>query len=61
MLGVNADVRKLIKDAGLFLWQVGDKLNLNDGNFSRKLRKELTKEKKAEIMAIIEELKGADE
>jgi len=58
----NKDVRKEIKDAGLFHWQIAEKYNggLNDGNFSRKLRRELPEHKKQEIRAIIEELKGEE-
>lgn len=53
----NKDIREEIKRAGLKLWQVAEKLGINDGNFSRLLRKELSAEKKAEIRAIIAELK----
>ena len=57
----NTDIKKEIKGAGLYLWQVGFELGLNDGNFSRKLRKELSEEEKARIRFIIEELKVQEE
>ena len=41
--------------------EVAEKLGMNDGNFSRKLRKELSSEEKAKIKAIIAELKGVSE
>lgn len=38
----NIEVRTAIKEAGLKYWEVAEKLGMNDGNFSRKLRKELS-------------------
>jgi len=52
----NEDVRSLVKEVGVKLWQVAEKLNLNDGNFSRKLRKELSPDDKKRVYAAIEEL-----
>ena len=57
----NQDIRNEVTNAGLKLWQIAEKLGINDGNFSRMLRKELSDEKKVEIRAIIEELKGGEE
>lgn len=56
----NADVREATKQAGVRLWQIADELGINDGNFSRKLRKELSVEEKAKIYAIITRLSGAE-
>jgi len=57
----NTDVRKAAARAGVKLWQIADRLKLNDGNFSRKLRKELSEKEKATIFSIIAELaKEAD-
>ena len=56
MLKANQDTRKAVKDAGLKLWQIADKLNLYDGNLSRKLRKELSDVEKKRIHSIIKEL-----
>jgi hypothetical protein len=53
----NEDIRLAVYDAGLKLWQIADKLKLNDGNFSRKLRHELSQEDKSRIISIIEGLK----
>lgn len=55
----NLDIRTEASNAGVKLWQIAEKLGINDGNFSRKLRKELTTEEKARIRAIIAEIKGA--
>lgn len=53
----NQEIRNCIIKNNLRFWQIADELNINDGNFSRLLRKELTKEKKEEILNIIEQLK----
>lgn len=55
----NIEIREAAKAAGVKLWQIADKLGITDGNFSRKLRKELNSAEKTQIMAIITELKGA--
>ena len=52
----NADIRQSAEKAGIKLWEIADVLNINDGNFSRKLRKELPIEEKIQIMSIIEKL-----
>lgn len=57
MIQKNVAIRNAILDSNLKFWQVAEKLNINDGNFSRLLRKELTKDKEEEILKIIEELK----
>lgn len=54
----NLDIRTEAISAGVKLWQIAEKLGINDGNFSRKLRKELNAEEKAKIRAIIAEIKG---
>lgn len=55
----NSDIRNEAKKAGVRLWQIAERLNITDSNFSRKLRKELTVEEKAKIRSIINEIKGA--
>lgn len=52
----NKDIRDYAEKNKVRLWQIANKLGINDGNFSRKLRVELTEEKKAEIYKIIDEL-----
>lgn len=52
----NHDIKEAAKKAGVKLWQIADKLGINDGNFSRKLRKELSPEEKQKILDIIAEL-----
>lgn len=52
----NTDIRTEAANAGVKLWQIADKLGMNDGNFSRKLRHELPEAEKAQIRGIIAEL-----
>lgn len=54
----NEDIREYAEKHNVRLWQIANALHINDGNFSRKLRTELTEDKKAEIKAIIDELKA---
>lgn len=53
----NVSIRNAILSNNIKFWQIAEKLNINDGNFSRLLRKELTEDKKDEILKIIKELK----
>lgn len=55
----NIDIRTEIKTNGLKLWQVAYALEITDGNFSRRLRKELNDEEKQKIRLIIKNLKKA--
>ena len=50
------DIRLAAASSGVKLWQIADALGMTDGNFSRKLRKELPQEEKAKIFAIIERI-----
>lgn len=52
----NQDIREYANSHNVKLWQIANALNINDGNFSRKLRVELTEDKKQEIRKIIDEL-----
>lgn len=38
------------------LWQIADRVGVNDGNFSRKLRRELPDQEREKILEIIKEL-----
>lgn len=56
----NKEIREHAAKSGVRLWQIAEKLGINDGNFSRKLRRELPQDEKEKILAIIDDLaKGA--
>ncbi len=52
----NKDIRDYAKEHNVKLWQIATELHITDGNFSRKLRFELSEEKKQQIYNIIDEL-----
>lgn len=52
----NKAIREEAKKTGVRLWQVAEACGINDGNFSRKLRRELPQEEKEKILAVIHRL-----
>ena len=52
----NKDLKEYAKNHNVRLWQIANKLGINDGNFSRKLRVELAENEKEKIYKIIDEL-----
>lgn len=54
----NLDIREYAKAHNVKLWQIANKLGINDGDFSRKLRCELPEETKQKIFKIIDEISG---
>ena len=53
----NLDIYESIKKNNLRLWMVADVMGMQDSNFTKMLRKTLSPEKKAEVLAAIESLK----
>lgn len=53
----NSEIRRKAKENGVNLWRIADALGITDGNFSRKLRKELSEAEKEQIFKIIDDLK----
>lgn len=56
----NEKIRTEAKTNSIYLWEIADKLGITDGNFSRKLRKELPAGEQERILAIIKELKESN-
>ena len=52
----NMEIRNSAKRAGIRLWQVAERIGVNDGNFSRKLRQELPPQEREKILVIINEM-----
>lgn len=50
------NIREAAAKAKVRLWQIAQALDINDGIFSRKLRKELPREEKEKILGIIAQL-----
>ncbi len=55
----NADIYGLVKNKGLFLWQVADELKMQDSNLSKLLRHELSLDKKTQVLKAIKNLTKA--
>lgn len=53
----NHDIREAIRSANLKYWKIASVYGITDGNFSRLLRHELSKEKKEKLFEIIEKIK----
>lgn len=56
MCSKNYDVKEYAMRHGVYLYEIAERYGVNDGNFSRKLRKELPEKEKVRIFAIIDEL-----
>ena len=52
----NQTIREEARTCGVKLWQIAEQLGITDGNFSRKLRKELPDEEQERIISIIHRL-----
>jgi hypothetical protein len=50
----NEDIKMRISKADVFFYEIAARLGMNDGNFSRLLRNELSEVRKDEVYAIIE-------
>ena len=56
----NEVIKAKAKEAGIRLYRIAHELGMNDGNFSRKLRCELSDTDKQKIIGIIERLEEID-
>ncbi len=52
----NLRIRQAAEDHGVKLWEIAEKLGIADGNFSRKLRRELPNSEQEKILVLIEEI-----
>lgn len=53
---MNSQIKNYARSKNVKLWQIAEKLGLQDSNFSRKLRHELSAEKTKQIIKIIDDL-----
>lgn len=56
MARANEDIRLAAMRKDVYLYQIAERCNLSDANFSRLLRKELSEEQKKHIFSIINDL-----
>ena len=52
----NEDIRQTAKERGVFLWEIAEAMGIQDGTFSRKLRRELQSKEKVKVREIISQL-----
>lgn len=52
----NREIKNAAKSAGVYHWEIAEKLGIQDSAFSRKLRKELPDQEKQAILQIIQDL-----
>ena len=52
----NKEIRKAAAAAGVRLWEIAERYGLNDGNFSRKLRRELSDDERGRVLSIIDSI-----
>lgn len=52
----NQDIRRAIKEAGLYQWQVAEYIGVHDTTFTRWLRVELEGKEKEDILSAIKSL-----
>lgn len=52
----NKKIREAAAAAGVRLWEIAERYGVNDGNFSRKLRRELPDDERERILSIIGEI-----
>lgn len=52
----NIDIRNKAKECGVYLWEVAQELGIAEGDFFKKMRKELTNIEKKKIFKTIEEI-----
>lgn len=52
----NLDIRKKLKEAGLYQWMLAEKMGIAEQTLVRKLRRELPEAEKQKILTTIEEL-----
>jgi hypothetical protein len=57
----NKRIRQAARESGVKLWQVAERWGCNDGNFSRKLRREFTPTDISRALEIIEGLRRENE
>lgn len=52
----NLDLRQLMKESGVYFWQLGERWGCNEVTVSRRFRMELPEDKKAEVRRIVQEI-----
>ena len=54
----NQDIRKLLKEKDIKMWQLADQLGISEPTITRWFRRELPQDKKKHIIKVIKEMEG---
>lgn len=52
----NIEIRRAAKDAGVYLWEIAEALEISEFTLIRHLRKELSESEREQFLTIIKEL-----
>lgn len=52
----NREIKQAAKNAGVYHWEIAEKMKMQDSAFSRKLRRELPPDERDNILSIIADL-----
>lgn len=52
----NDDIRSLMAEAGVYQWQIADRIKMSESNFYRVMRHELKPELKEQVIEAIKDL-----
>lgn len=61
MIKRNTEIRAAAKSAGVFLYEIAEKIGVSEPTFIRRMRKELSDDMRAKVFAAIEEIKQEHE
>lgn len=53
----NEQLRAVMRENNIYMWQVAKKLNVYETSFSKWFREELSEERKQQVLSAIEEIK----
>jgi hypothetical protein len=53
----NKEIKDLLKEEHIYMWQVAKKLNIHETTFIRWFRDELSEERKRVVLSAVEEIK----
>ncbi len=54
----NQEIRAVMRDNNIYMWQVAKKLNIYETSFCKWFREELSEERKQQVLSAIKEIKS---
>jgi hypothetical protein len=57
----NMRIRTAANQYGVMLWEIAERIGINDSNFSRKLRRELPEDDQQKIIEVIKDIAHSKE